>query len=198
VRLFVIARHAESQLNVERRVNGDPDVPVALTARGKVEAGLLGAQLAELPLELCVCTRFERTRETAAIALAGRAVPVREEPLLDDVRIGELEGVPIEEYRAFKRNLGRASPFPGGESLDDAARRYAGAFERLLASAERAVLVVCHEIPLRYALNGATGSNELDGPYHEIANATPYLFSDDALERAVAGIRRVAGEAQPA
>jgi len=46
------------------------------------------------------------------------------------------------------------------------------------------VLVVCHEIPIRYALNAAAGSRELDGPVHEIPNATPFLFDEQALARA--------------
>jgi broad specificity phosphatase PhoE len=52
----------------------------------------------------------------------------------------------------------------------------------------RAVLVVCHEIPIRYALNAAGGSDDLDGPAHAIPNATPYLFDEPALRRAAAHI----------
>ena len=40
------------------------------------------------------------------------------------------------------------------------------------------MLVVCHEIPVRYALNAAAGSDDLDGPEHAIPNATPYLFDE--------------------
>ncbi|MGH3016658.1 MAG: hypothetical protein ACRDNN_17060, partial [Gaiellaceae bacterium] len=68
--------------------------------------------------------------------------------------------------------------------------RYAEAFRALLAAPHRRVLVVCHEIPVRYALNGAAGSDSLDGPAHEISNAVPYLFDEEALEQAVGGIER--------
>jgi hypothetical protein len=54
------------------------------------------------------------------------------------------------------------------------------------------VLVVCHEIPLRYALNGAAGSDDLDGPVHALPNATPFVFDEDALERATARIEELA------
>ena len=182
--LVVLARHAHSQLNVEHRVNGDPSRPVHITEDGKAEARLLGLQLAGLPIDTCLYTRFGRTRETAESALAGRNVPVEVEPLLDDVDVGELEGVSIEEYRAWKSRHTRAEPFPGGESLDDAARRYAEAFRRLLARPWYTVLVVCHEIPIRYALNAATGSGDLDGPVHEIPNAAPFLFGTEELARA--------------
>jgi len=191
MRLFVIARHGESTLNSENRVNGDPDVPVQLTERGRSEAQLLGQQLAHIRLELCVHTRFSRTRDTAEIALAGRDVPFLEVPELDDIALGELEGNTLEDYRAWKRAHTRRDPFPGGESLDDAARRYADAFESVLRRNESQILIVTHEIPLRYAINAADGSNDLDGPAHQLANATPYLFDEDTLTRAVEGIRRL-------
>jgi broad specificity phosphatase PhoE len=193
LRLFVIARHAESVLNIERRVNGDPSRRVDLTERGREEARQLGTQVANVPLDLCVHTRFSRTRETAEIALAGRDVPFAVEPLLDDIDVGDFDGAPLDEYRAWKHGHPRNVPFPGGESLDDAARRYAAGFRRLLERAEASTLIVCHEIPLRYALNGAIGSDSLDGPAHELVNAVPYLFDEAGLHRAVAGIERLVG-----
>jgi len=174
-------------------VNGDPRVPVRITDAGRAEAVRAGSQLSEVGLGLCVHTRFLRTRETADALLAGRDVPQLEEPLLDDIDVGALEGETIESYRAWKRVHPRSEPFPGGESLDDAARRYARAFRRLLDRPEAAILVVCHEIPVRYALNAASGSADLDGPEHAIPNATPYLFDERALERSAAHIERLAG-----
>src|SRR6187401_915602 len=189
MRLFVLVRHGQSELNASQRVNGDPTVQVALTEQGVAEAEALSIQLAGFELDLCVHTRFGRTQETAAIALAGRDVPVEVEPLLDDIDVGELEGGTIEAYRAWKRTHGRADAFPGGESLDAAARRYADAYERLLARSEQRILVVCHEIPVRYAINAALGSDELDAPAHGIGNCVPHLFDEDGLARAVERIR---------
>jgi len=192
VQLYNLTRHGESTLNLEQRINGDPSVPVALTEKGRDEARLLGQQIKHIPVELCVHTRFSRTHDTAEIALEGREVPFEVEPLLDDIDVGKLEGVPLEEYRAWKREHVRSDDFPGGESLDDAARRYAEAFRKLLQRPERSILVVMHEIPLRYAINAADGSDDLDGPAHQLANATPFLFDEDALARAVEGILRLA------
>jgi broad specificity phosphatase PhoE len=193
VRLFVLARHGQSELNLTQHVNGDPDVPVGLTPQGEEEAAALGEQLTGIGLDLCVHTRFERSRRTAEIALAGRDVPLVAEPLLDDIDVGELEGRTIHDYREWKRGHERSDAFPGGESLDAAARRYADAYERLLARAERVILVVCHEIPVRYAVNAAAGSDALDGPAHSIRNCVPYLFDEPRLRRAVRRIRELAG-----
>jgi hypothetical protein len=66
-------------------------------------------------------------------------------------------------------------------------------FARLLTREEEAMLVVCHEIPVRYLVNAASGSAELDGPLHYVANATPYVFDDASLRRAVERIRQLAG-----
>jgi broad specificity phosphatase PhoE len=191
--LFILARHAHSVLNVEGRVNGDPSVDAPLSEDGREEARLLGAQLAHVDLDLCVCTRFPRTRETAELALAGRDVRLEVEPLLDDIDVGELEGCTLARYREAKRELGRKQPFPGGESLDDAARRYARGFHGLTARGVGRVLVVCHEIPIRYALNAAAGSEGLDGPpFHDVPNASPFLFEGEALAGAAARIEQLA------
>lgn len=191
MRLFVLSRHAHSTLNLEGRVNGDPSVDVPLTDDGRAQARRLGEQLANMPLELCVYTRFRRTRDTAEEILHGRDVPLHEEPLLDDIDVGELEGETVAAYRAWKADHDRGDRFPGGESLDEAARRYGLAFRALLERAEQAVLVVCHEIPIRYALNAASGSDELDGPVHAIPNAMPYLFDEHALARAAQRLAKI-------
>jgi broad specificity phosphatase PhoE len=106
--------------------------------------------------------------------------------------VGELEGWTLDEYRAWKRTHARSDRFPGGESLDDAALRYARAFSRLLERPEQVILVVAHEIPIRYALNAATGSSDLDAPAHAVPNARPYLFDDSSLERAASWIEDAA------
>jgi alpha-ribazole phosphatase len=192
MRLFVLSRHAESILNHENRINGDPTVPAPLTERGREEAALLGLQVRSTPLDACLHTRFGRTLETARIAIESRDVPLVEDELFDDVRVGELEGWTLEDYRAWKREHVRADRFPGGESLDEAARRYAEGFRRLLGSPYRCVLVVCHEIPIRYALNAVGGSDNLDAPVHTIPNAAPFHFDENALAAAAAGIERLA------
>jgi broad specificity phosphatase PhoE len=184
MQLFVLVRHAHSVLNLEQRINGDPTVEVPLTPDGEAQARLLGLTIAGLPLDVCITSRFGRTRRTAEIALEGREVPLLTEPLLDDIDVGDLEGLPIAKYREWKHAHTRADRFPGGESLDEGALRYVEAFRRLPALPHDCVLVVAHEIPVRYAVNATRGSTELDGPVHEIANAVPYCFDDTALLRA--------------
>ena len=193
MRLFLLVRHGQSLFNVDKVVNGDPVLDRGLSEQGIEEAQGLADQLAGLPLDLVAVSPFPRALQTANIALEGREVPHLVDNDLGDVRVGELEGESLDAYRAVPAHTNRKERFPGGESLDEAALRYARAFERLLARQEAVTLVVCHEIPVRYFVNAAAGSGELNGPHRYVANATPYLFDEASLQRAVARIRELAG-----
>jgi broad specificity phosphatase PhoE len=192
VRLLVLARHGQSVFNVSGLVNGDPELDRGLSDAGRGAAEALGVELAALPIDVCVTSRFPRAKETATLALGSRApeIPQIVDQDLDDIRIGELEGRTLADYREWKHAHTRADRFPGGESLAEAAARYADAFDRLATRAEETILCVCHEIPVRYAINAAAGSPDPDRPFHDVPNATPYLFDAAALTRAAAALRR--------
>jgi broad specificity phosphatase PhoE len=192
VRLLLLARHGQSLFNVEGIVNGDPARDRGLSAQGADEAAALAQQLAAVQIDLCVVSRFPRAQETARLALGDeRAESITRvvDGDLDDIRLGELEGRTLDDYRAWKHGRTRDEPFPGGESLNDAARRYADAYERILRRGEETVLCICHEIPVRYAINMASGSDEFDAPLHDVKNATPYVFDAAGLRRAVGRLR---------
>jgi broad specificity phosphatase PhoE len=192
MRLLLLARHGQSLFNVDRVVNADPALDRGLSPLGIEEAGKLHGQLAGVSIDLCVVSEFPRAQQTARLALEGRGdIPFEVDAELNDIRIGELEGRTLDEYRHWKQSHTHADPFPGGESLDDAARRYAAAYGRLLQRDEDTILCVCHEIPLRYAINAAGRSADLDWPVHGVANATPYVFDAAGLERAVKRLAEV-------
>ena len=191
--LLLLARHGQSVFNVDGVINGDPALDRGLSPAGAGQAQQLEPQLSGIAIGLCVTSEFPRARETARLALGGRAETTATivDPDLNDIRIGALEGQSLDAYHAWKRGHAASASFPGGESLGDAAQRYAAAFERLLARREETVLCVCHEIPVRYAVNAARDSDELDGPLHDVPNATPYLFDEDAVRRAILGLREL-------
>jgi probable phosphoglycerate mutase len=193
MRLFVLARHGRSVLNLRGLVNGDPLHDLGLCPHGIDEAHELGRQLSAIPIDVAVSSPFPRAVQTVDAALEGRAIPRVLDEDLGDIRIGDLDGATLAEYHHAAARADRNVPFPRGESLNDAARRYADAFERLLERPEPVTLVVCHEYPVRYAVNAAGGSDEFDAPFRETPNAAPYLFDDAALARAVRRIRELAG-----
>jgi broad specificity phosphatase PhoE len=192
VRVFLLARHGQSLFNVDGIVNGDPLRDRGLSERGIEEAERLGVQISTIAIDVVVLSPFPRAVQTANIALARREVPHEVDDDLGDIRLGELDGWSVADYRAYKCHGNRDVRFPGGESLNEAARRYAGAYERVLARSEAVTLVVCHEIPVRYAVNAANGSDQLDAPFHDIANAAPYVFDEERLRRAVERMRELA------
>jgi broad specificity phosphatase PhoE len=194
MRVLLRARHGQSLFNVDGVINGDPARDRGLSPHGEEEALRLQLQIAAIAIDACFVSRFPRAHQTARIALGARAdtTPWHEDPDLDDIKIGDLEGQTLDDYRAWKAKHTHDDPFPGGESLNDAARRYADALERIARRDEEVILCVCHEIPVRYAANGAASSDQLDAPLHDVANATPYVFDADGVARAVARMRELA------
>ena len=75
--------------------------------------------------------------QTADAVLAGREVPRVVDEELGDVRVGELDGGTLADYHRATAHGDRNLRFPGGESLNEAALRYAQAFERLLSGPSR-------------------------------------------------------------
>jgi broad specificity phosphatase PhoE len=193
--LCIFARHGESVYNVEERINGDPEISVALSDHGRQQAAELALHIASVRIAVCVHTRFLRTIETARLVLSERSVdvPFACEPLLDDIHAGDLEGRPMKEFAAWREAHGPEEPFPGGESVYGAAGRFAEGFRRLADRPEDVALAVCHELPIRFAINAASGTGDLERPAHPIANATAYLFERSALISAAAGIEACMG-----
>ena len=97
----ILARHGESELSVVGTVNGDPAVACALTAIGEQQARRLGERIGDVEVDLCVTSEFERVRQTADLALAGREVPRLVLPELNDVRFGSFEGDTLADYREW-------------------------------------------------------------------------------------------------
>jgi broad specificity phosphatase PhoE len=196
LRLFVFARHAESAANAALLISSDPGRPAALTERGRAQAREFGAQLAGLTIDLAVCSRLARTKETIDIALESRAVPVLIDSGFDELRAGDLDGEPIEEYWDWMRQHSADDRLPHGESVDDALRRYAGALRRLLARTELSTLVVTHELALRHIAGAANPGSPPRGDT-ALGNAVPYLFDNDALRHAAAVLAAPERHAQP-
>jgi alpha-ribazole phosphatase len=198
-RHFTFVRHANTVYNELGLLNGDPRVPVPLTAAGRVAATAVARSLARCPFDLALHTRFARTRETLAILLAHRPdVPVAVDPAFDDIAVGEFEGETVEAYRAWRAQHGPADDPPGGESRVDALARYADGCAHLLGrhDADRILLVV-HDVPIRFLRNALLGADPLDGPVRFVANLERLSVGEPQLGAALAVMRRrLAGYAE--
>jgi probable phosphoglycerate mutase len=158
VRRLLAARHGESELSAKALVNGDPGVACPLTELGRVQAQALGTALADERIDLCVVTEFERVRETAEIALAGRDIPFLVVPELNDPRYGEFEGGSIVAYREWAWARGPLDAPAGGEHRGELAERYARGLRLLADRPEDTILLVAHSLPLAYLREAAAGT----------------------------------------
>lgn len=181
----ILARHGESIFSERGLVNGEVTVPGPLTTRGEAEARALGREIANDPIELCITTEFERTRQTADLALDGREVPRLVVPELNDPRYGSFEGGDLESYRSWAGSAASADEVPGGgESRHDIIERYVRGFRLVLARVEQFALVVAHSLPIAYVLAARDGIDPARRvPLVEHAHA--YRFAAGELEQAV-------------
>jgi len=181
----ILARHGESVFSARQLVNGDVGVAGPLTERGEAEARELGRSIAADRIDLCVTSDFERTRQTADVALAGRDVPRLVVPELNDPRYGGFEGGGLEEYRSWASAATSRDEVPGGgESRWQILDRYVRGFRQVLARAEETVIVVIHSLPIAYVL----AAHKRTLPAQRVplvAHAHPYRFAPAELDAAV-------------
>ncbi len=149
----LLARHGETQWNVEGRHQGQTfDIP--LSEVGRAQAAALGRRLEGLRIARAVASPLLRARQTAEIALGGRAPMLTLDPRLVEISHGDWEGRLAAEIQAEQPDLRRAwreTPhlvtLPGGESFRDVEERAWPAFEEALRGAgpEDCVLIVTHD-----------------------------------------------------
>lgn len=182
MRTLVVARHAESVLNTDNILNGDPTRSVGLTARGEQQARALGSAVG--PVDLVAHTSFERTRQTAELAWPG--TPTLLVPELDEIRFGHWEGTRWSDgYEAWVGTSGPEDECPGGgESRVAAARRYVRGFRTLLARPEGRIALVTHGAQVRYLLLALAGAPPMP-VLERVDLAAPHELSRADFEQAI-------------
>jgi broad specificity phosphatase PhoE len=155
VKKLVLARHAESEINVRDVLNGDPSVEAPLTARGREQARALGRDAG--PVDLVVHTGFARTRETAELAWPD--APKLVVPELNEISYGRFEGTGWGAgYGEWCATAAPGEPCPGGgESRAAAIARYARGYRALLDRPEETLALVAHAMHLAYVLLALEG-----------------------------------------
>jgi len=165
---------------------------VPLDPGGRVAAGVLGRRLQHCPFDLALHTRFARTRETLMLLLSHRAgVRVAVEPAFDDIDVGIFEGQDVQAYRDWRARHGQDEAPPGGESRLAALGRYADGCARVLARRDACcVLLVVHDIPIRFLRNALLAADPIEGPVRTVANLERLSVGEPQLAAALAVMRR--------
>lgn len=85
-----VARHGETEWNVEKRMQGRLDSE--LTAKGKREALLLGERLKGTDFQQIFSSPSRRTLESAELVRAGRDIPLTTDERLLEIHLGAWQG----------------------------------------------------------------------------------------------------------
>lgn len=150
---IILARHAETDWNVEGRYQGRTfDIPLSI--RGHAQARALASRIVLLPLVRVVSSPLLRARQTAEEALGKRTASLRTDLNLMEIGHGEWEGRLAAEIREEYPEVCRAwreTPhlvtLPGGESFQDVLDRAWPAFCRACEGLgeEDTALIVSHD-----------------------------------------------------
>ncbi len=185
-----MVRHAEAASNAAAVISGDPGTDEGLTEAGKLQARHLSASLRDVPVDLCVTSKFPRAIETARVALADRDVRVLAWPGFNDPTAGEYEGVLVEDYLSWARQAPfNAAPPGGGESLADTLSRYCDAYDRLIDEGAAHTLLVAHGLPISVVLRAVQAPEDRSRRFPAVPHAEPQLLAIEDLAQAVGTVR---------
>ncbi|MFP4475707.1 MAG: histidine phosphatase family protein [Desulfatibacillaceae bacterium] len=166
---FGLVRHGTTEANLERRIQGQADSPLA--AESVEKARQWGRMLAPMGFSRIIASDLGRARRTADLINETLDLDLVEDPRLRELDWGEWVGMTVEEIRsgnperiARLEALGWDFAPPGGESrrnhwlrasaaLEDAARRTPGS----------TILVVCHNGTLKALVYWLSGRRFLPG-----------------------------------
>ncbi len=159
---ILLARHGETDWNVDRRVQGHSDTPLNDTGREQAQA--LGEQLAGERIDAVYSSDLVRAHETARAVAEPRGLGVTAIRDLRERHFGRWEGLTDDEIFA------RFNPTPDaawgdGETREEMAERVLDALRRIAATHPKGrVLVVSHGGPLRAVLAycGMDGVGRID------------------------------------
>lgn len=158
---FLLLRHGQTELSVQRRYSGRGNPP--LTDLGRRQARAAAGYLAGRGgISAVISSPLGRAQETAAIAAGELSLPVSVDEDLIETDFGSWEGLTFAEAAAADPDLHprwlrdtSVTP-PGGESFDEVHSRVRRARNRIIAEhGGTTVLVVSHVTPIKTMLRMA-------------------------------------------
>ena len=156
-----LARHGESDWNVEKRFQGHSDRP--LTERGREQAHALADLVGSEKIDAVYTSPLSRARETAEIVAARAGLKAVALPELREVDTGRWSGHSRTDVEArfpegFARWGSGGSGWEDGESYEEMAERVIGALRKIAEDhPDGRVLVISHGGPIRAIHAAAEG-----------------------------------------
>ena len=156
-----LARHGESDWNVEKRFQGHSDRP--LTNRGREQAHALADLVASEEIDAVYTSPLSRARETAEIVATRAGLEPIALPELREVDTGSWSGLSRVDVEArfpegFARWRSGGSGWEDGETYEEMAERVIGALRTIAEDhPDGRVLVISHGGPIRAIHAAAEG-----------------------------------------
>lgn len=160
--ILYLLRHGETDLNKQRRIQGRSDIPINEKGRRLAEATAQG--LKDVAFDLAFTSPLIRAKETAQLVLAGRDIPVYEEPRIQEIGFGEYEGlccseenynIPDKDFLKFFTDPAHYQVPPKGESFWQVMERTGAFLSELVSNREyedKTILISTHGCALKALL----------------------------------------------
>jgi len=174
---LILVRHGETEWNVQRRYQGQFNVP--LSSVGRQQAERIAQRLASQKIDAVYASDLERAWETAAIIAAKHNLAVASEPRLRELKFGVLEGLTFDEAQIQYPEMITAwlkdfnQPPQGAESVDLFNARIIALLDDLKQKHdEQTLLLVGHGGSLSEILRVVLGLSREKRWYLEMENAS--------------------------
>jgi broad specificity phosphatase PhoE len=158
---LILIRHGQTDWNVERRYQGQTDIP--LNDAGREQAGRLAKRLAERTVDALYASDLKRAWETAEIVGRALGIEPAAEKRLRELGFGVIEGLTFEQAevrypREMQAWVTERKPLPEAELPDTFCERVQSLLNDLKRQHnEQTVVLVGHGGPLRELLRLAFG-----------------------------------------
>ena len=183
--IFGLLRHAETEWNREKRIQGQQDTP--LTAEGRACSRHWGRQLASYKWDLVLASDLGRARETATLINATLQIPLQADAGLREQNWGDWTAWPIKELKAKEADrlalleaAGWEFAPPGGETRRQVLVR---SLDTLRTAAQKwpgqRILVVCHEGVVKCLIYHLTGRRFLQSEGRLLKPRHLHLLSEN-------------------
>ena len=171
IRELYLARHGESEFNVEGRIGGD----APLTSKGRDQAEALAAHFHDRPIPYIFTSKRLRSRATAAPVMRAHpeatVIPIDEldeinAGICDSMRYEDIKAAMPEEFSARAKDKYHYS-YPGGEGYAGMRERVERGFRKalFLAGGQPGTLIIGHQAVNRMILSLFLFRRTEDVPY---------------------------------
>ena len=161
MKIYLI-RHGETELNKQRRLQGQSDI--LLNENGRRLAEITGRALSNVPFDYVFSSPLKRALETAELVIGNRNIPIVTDKRIQEISFGEYEGlcfhpenynIPDKDFLNFFQAPERYKVPPKGESFQEVIAR-TGEFWREITEdtqyRDKTILVSTHGCALKAIL----------------------------------------------